>query len=127
MPNHIHMIVFDQALDNQRLHQTLTDFRKFTGHQLADYIDDQLPEKITEVIHQENLNDRQRQVWQPGWYAEGIVNEVFWEQKGNYIHMNPVRKGYVKLPEHWRHSSEGYWLNEEDGDLPVMDIFQAFD
>ncbi len=123
MPNHIHMIVFDQSLDNQRLKQTLTDFRKFTGHKLADHIDNQLPDKISAVIHQENLNDRRRQVWQPGWHAEGIVNEVFWEQKVNYIHMNPVKKGYVKLPEHWLHSSSGFWINGEEGDLPVTDLF----
>ena len=127
MPNHIHMIVFDQSLDNQRLKQTLTNFRKFTGHQLADYIDNQLPAKISAVIHQENLNDRQRQVWQPGWHAEGIVNEVFWEQKVNYIHMNPVKKGYVKLPEHWLHSSAGFSINGEEGDLPVTDLFDPIE
>ncbi len=26
-------------------------------------------------------------------------------QKVNYIHENPVKRGYVELPEHWRYSS----------------------
>lgn len=124
MPNHVHMIVFDQTLDNQRLKQTLIEFRKFTGHQLADYIDNHLPNTISAIIHDQNVDDRQRQVWQPGWHAEGIVSEAFWEQKVNYIHMNPVKKGFVKYPEHWRYSSAGYWLNGEVGDVPITDIFE---
>ena len=127
MPNHIHMIVFDQTLDNQQLKQTLQDFRKFTGHQLADYIDNQLPGNIAAVIHEKNLEDRQRQVQQPGWHAEGIVNEAFWEQKVDYIHMNPVKKGYVELPEHWLHSSAGFWIKGEAGVLPVTDLSEAFE
>jgi hypothetical protein len=30
--------------------------------------------------------------------------EIF-QQKVNYIHLNPVRKGYVDLPEKWKWSS----------------------
>jgi len=26
-------------------------------------------------------------------------------QKLDYIHFNPVKRGYVHLPEHWRYSS----------------------
>jgi putative transposase len=34
-----------------------------------------------------------------------IENPVFYLQKLNYIHENPVRKGYVTQPEHWLWSS----------------------
>ena len=127
MPNHIHMIVFDEELNTQRLKQTLMEFRKFTGHQLADYVDNHLPSTISAVIHNRNLEDRQRQVWQPGWHSEGIISEEFWEQKLNYIHMNPVKKRFVKYPEHWRYSSAGYWINGEAGDVAVTDLFEAFE
>jgi len=124
MPNHIHMIVFDEQFNNQRLKRTLIDFRKFTGHQLANYVDNHLSSSFSETIHNKILGDRCRQVWQPGWHAEGVVGEAFWEQKINYIHMNPVKKGFVNLPEHWRYSSAGYWLNGEDGDVPVTDLLE---
>jgi len=127
MPNHVHLIVFDAQLNNQRLKQTLMDFRKFTGHKLANYIDNHLPCTLSAVIHDKNLDDRHRQVWQPGWHAEGVVGEKFWEQKINYIHMNPVKKGFVDLPEHWHYSSAGYWLNGEAGDVAVTDLFDAFE
>jgi putative transposase len=122
MPNHLHMIVFDEKFDNERLQPTLADFRKFTGRKLADYIDNNLSESLATVIRRKDLADRDRQVWQPGWHAEGLVSENFWKQKMNYIHENPVRKGYVRLPEHWRYSSAGYWINGEDGDVPVVPL-----
>ena len=127
MPNHIHMIVFDAQFDNLRLKQTLVNFRKFTGHRLADYIDSHLSRSLSSVIQAKNITDRARQVWQPGWHAEGIVGDRFWEQKINYLHMNPVRKGFVLLPEHWRYSSARYWQNGENGDIPLMDIVKTDD
>ncbi len=123
MPNHIHMVVSDSKFNNSRLQETLTAFRKFSGHNLADYIDKALPESLSLVIHNTHLNDRKRQVWQSGWHAEGLVSEKFFHQKVNYIHENPVRKGYVRLPEDWVHSSAGYWLNGEEGEIPItLDI-----
>ena len=119
MPNHVHMIVFDKSFDNVRLQQSLADFRKFTGRNLADYIDKNMPESLGIGIRKTTLTDRERQVWQSGWHAEGLIGECFWEQKMEYIHENPVRKGYVTLPEQWRYSSAGYWLTGEVGDIPV--------
>jgi putative transposase len=92
MPNHMHIIVFDKNFDNQRLQHTLFDFRKFTGRKLAENIDHSLSGSIALAIQKTELADRDRQIWQPGWHAEGLVIEGFWEQKMNYIHENPVRK-----------------------------------
>ncbi|HSN95445.1 MAG TPA: hypothetical protein VLR89_10350 [Anaerolineaceae bacterium] len=122
MPNHLHMIVFDAKFANDRLEQTLVDFRKFTGRKLADYIENNLPDSLARVIRNTELADRERQVWQPGWHAEGLINENFWKQKMDYIHNNPVRKGYVRLPEEWRYSSAGYWLNGIEGDIPIVPV-----
>lgn len=113
------MIVFDSDFDNIRLGKSLTAFRKFTGNKLANYIDNSLAESLSLVIRSKALNDRIRQVWKPGWQAEGLAGETFLLQKFNYIHENPVRKGYVKFPEHWIHSSAGYWIDEEEGEIPI--------
>lgn len=122
MSNHIHMIVFDRKFYNAHLQQALAAYRKYTGRRLADYIENNLSESLALVTRSKELEDRDRQVWQPGWHAEGLVSESFWMQKMNYIHENPVRKGYVRLPEQWRYSSAGYWLNGEVGDVSVVPI-----
>ena len=31
-------------------------------------------------------------------------------QKLEYMHFNPVKRGYVALPEHWRYSSASNYL-----------------
>jgi REP element-mobilizing transposase RayT len=125
MPNHIHLIISDADYDNERLGKTLADFRKFTGNRLADYIDANLSNSLAKTTRSKQLNDRVRQLWQPGWHAEALATKQFLRQKINYIHENPVRKGFVKLPEHWRHSSAGYWLNGENAELPIVPFGQA--
>lgn len=119
MPNHIHLIVYDAEFDNLRLQKTLTSFRKFTGSNLANYMDQNLANSISVVTRRKQLEDRARQVWQPGWHAEGLASEKFLFQKINYVHENPVRKGYVRYPEHWVNSSAGYWFSGEEGIIPV--------
>ena len=49
--------------------------------------------------------DREHQFWQDGVHAELVFSEAMMRQKLDYIHANPVKRGYVALPEHWRYSS----------------------
>ena len=49
--------------------------------------------------------DGQFQFWKDDNSPKRIETEAFYLQKANYIHMNPVRKGYVERPEHWKWSS----------------------
>ena len=119
MPNHVHLIVFDSTFYHDNLGKTLIAFRKFTGKKFANTIDNTLPESLSLVIRSKALTDRIRQVWRRGWHAEGLASEEFLIQKMNYIQENPVRKGYVKLPEHWIHSSAGYWINESESIIPI--------
>ncbi len=125
MPNHIHLIVSDADYDNERLGKTLTDFRKFTGNGLADYIDANLSETLAQTIRVKQLNDRVCQTCRTGWHAEALYTEQFLMQKVNYIHENPIRKGFVKMPEHWRHSSAGYWINSETCEIPIVPFGQG--
>jgi putative transposase len=114
LPNHIHLIVFDSICDNDRLGKILTEFRKFKGKNLANHIANNFAEPLSLIIRSKALTDRTWQVWRPGWHAEGLESKAFLHQKMDYIHQNPVKKGYVKYSEHWIHSSAGFWINEEE-------------
>lgn len=122
MPNHLHLIVSDKEYDNERLRKTLIAFRKYSGSHLADFIDNSLPISLSAIIRSTSSTDRTRQVWQPGWHAEALASEKFYLQKANYIHENPVRKGLVRLPEDWKHSSAGFWLNDEKAEIPIVPV-----
>jgi putative transposase len=64
------------------------------------------------------------QVWQEGYKPKEILTEKMLEQKINYIHYNPVKKGYVTEMEKWKYSSAGYYINGEVGVLEIDKIYQ---
>ena len=49
--------------------------------------------------------DRTYQVWQEGNHPQAIQSEAMMWQKLEYMHDNPVKRGYVDDPLHWRYSS----------------------
>ncbi len=59
-------------------------------------------------------------VWQAGMHPETIESIAFAVQKLGYLHDNPVRKGLVWLPEHWRYSSAWVYVSgRNDGPLEI--------
>jgi putative transposase len=44
-------------------------------------------------------------LWQEGSHPKVIETEEVLRQKLEYIHQNPVKRGYVSDPTHWRYSS----------------------
>ena len=55
-------------------------------------------------------SDRAYQFWQEGVHPECIHGAEMMCQKVEYIHNNPVVRGYVDRPEHWRYSSARSYL-----------------
>jgi putative transposase len=120
MPTHIHGIFFHETFQAKALEQVLTDVRKFTGRQLADYANKQLPRCFSEVFAQRAGDDRERRFWQATRHPVQIETEPFWQAKLDYLHANPCRKGLVSRPEHWRFSSASHWLGARAGDNDVV-------
>ena len=53
------------------------------------------------------------QVWQEGSHPKQIQDDDMMWQKLEYIHMNPVKRGYVDDPMHWRYSSARNYAGQE--------------
>ena len=68
--------------------------------------------------------DRERRLWQPSRQPEAIYSEAFWQQKADYLHDNPRRKGLVRLPQDWRHSSAAWYFSDgkAESDVPLSGI-----
>jgi hypothetical protein len=109
MPTHLHAIVFHESFRPEPLVSVLTDFRKFTGRRIADYAQEHLPGCMSDVFLKNAGEDRERRVWQPSRHPVQIETEKFRQTKSDYLHDNPVRKGLVARPQHWRFSSASYW------------------
>lgn len=120
MPTHAHLIVFDTDFDNQRLRQTITAMRQFTGRKLADYCESKMPKVYGQLINTPLRTDRARQFWQVSKHPIAITTPSFYRSKLNYLHDNLRRKGLVREATAWRFSSAAYWLEEPRGESDVV-------
>jgi len=124
MPTRLHAILFDADFRSDRLARSLADIRKFTGRQLCDYCETHMPRCFSDTLREAATADRERRFWQPSRHPEAIESEWFWQQKLDYLHENPCRKGLVLRAEHWRFSSAAYWLSDgqETSDVTLSAI-----
>jgi len=111
LENHLHLIAQSEQLDID-----MARFKSFTAKQLIRYLDEH---NVTQILEQlafykkAHKGDRAYQFWQEGLHPEWIQNDEMMLQKINYIHENPVKRGYVDAPEHWRYSSARNYLGME--------------
>jgi len=118
LENHIHFIAQAENLD-----KCISQFKSYTARQLIDYLKKNHVKHILARLNfakKVHKKDREFQFWQEGSHAELILDEDMMRQKLDYIHANPVKRGYVAQMEHWRYSSAvNYLLDNDDG---LMDI-----
>jgi REP element-mobilizing transposase RayT len=111
MENHVHLIA--QADD---LSKEIGDFKSYTARKIIDYLIEKKAERVLEQLSWQKLahkRDRMYQLWQEGSHPKMLVDEKMMRQKFDYIHMNPVKRGYVDEPEHWRYSSVRNYLGDD--------------
>jgi REP element-mobilizing transposase RayT len=103
MENHIHLI-----LSSRELSKELGDFKSFTARKIIDFLEERNAKHILQLLKtckSRFKKDRMYQLWQEGSHPQAILSEKMMIQKIEYIHYNPVKRGYVDKPEHWRYSS----------------------
>lgn len=96
MLNHIHMIVKSPDVSG-----FLRDFKQFTSRMMIKNIAENEPN----VLELFKIGDNNYRFWKDDNKPKLIEDKKFAMQKVNYIHNNPVKKGYVLAPEHWAWSS----------------------
>jgi len=102
LENHLHFIA--QA---NRLDKCANSFKSYTARRIIDHLKArQVKPLLARLSFSKRAHkiDRDYQFWQEGVHAELIFSEAMMREKLKYIHTNPVKRGYVELPEHWRYS-----------------------
>ncbi|WP_150051974.1 REP-associated tyrosine transposase [Methylomonas rhizoryzae] len=103
LENHMHLLIQTDDLANQLAH-----FKSYTARQLIDYFHGIKAERLLVQLtwfRKAHKTDRAYQLWEEGSHPQSIDNPEVLRQKLDYIHLNPAKRGYVDLPEHWRYSS----------------------
>jgi len=120
LENHLHLIVQSTQLDKE-----IARFKSFTARQLLVYLEQHHVTTILEQLafyKKAHKTDRQYQFWQEGVHPELIQNEAMMLQKIDYIHNNPVKRGYVDQAQHWRYSS----ARNYEGEVGLLDIDKSW-
>ncbi|MBA3963397.1 MAG: transposase [Chthoniobacterales bacterium] len=108
LDNHFHAIL--AAPDLSRV---LADLKRHTARRLVEQLE---AEGCAWLLHQlahfrlAHKSESAHQVWQEGSHPQAILGDAMMEQKLAYLHNNPVKRGLVASPEHWRYSSAHEWL-----------------
>ena len=103
LENHIHFIASADDLAKE-----VGDFKSYTARRIIDYLSERRVRTLLaglEYHKARHKGDRIFQLWQEGSHPKVIETEEVLRQKLEYIHQNPVKRGYVSDPTHWRYSS----------------------
>ncbi|PAU93545.1 transposase [Aliifodinibius salipaludis] len=106
MLNHLHLII--SANGSISIPDIIRDFKRYTSSEISSLLKTNNQKNALRIFKEaviDSKNNQEYQVWQPSYHPIGLQTEHFFKQKLNYIHQNPVEKGYVNEPEHWRFSS----------------------
>ncbi|HHL72259.1 MAG TPA: transposase [Bacteroidetes bacterium] len=104
MENHLHLI----ASSPTNLRKEIAAFRSYTAKQIIDSLKEKKAKNLLRQLKENKLKhrrDRTYQLWQQGSHPKVILSKKMMLQKLTYMHNNPVKRGYVDDPTHWRYSS----------------------
>jgi len=103
LENHLHLIG-----SSPELSVVMQGFKSYTARQIVDLLERRAAHVLLRQLRAHKLRHKvqsEYQVWQEGSEPKQIgTEEVMW-QKLEYMHNNPVERGYVDDPLHWRYSS----------------------
>lgn len=108
LENHLHLVGSSEDFS-----LAMKNFKSFTARSVIDFLSQNGPNFFLEQLkffRQKHKKDQDHQVWQEGFHPQAILNDKLLKEKIEYIHNNPVKRGYVEAPEHWRYSSAAQYI-----------------
>lgn len=115
MPDHAHIILYPQQKQYD-ISQVLADMKRPVGKQAIAYLQQHAPAWIPRITRQRGPRV-ERLFWQSGGgYDRNIDNPKTLWRMIDYLHNNPVRKGWVPNAADWLWSSAAAY---EGGTSPI--------
>jgi len=125
MTSHVHMIIGSHG---QKMETIMQGMKSVTSRDLRQAIVNNEKEsrrewliEMMEYAGKQNNHNGKFQLWQEGNHPIKLSNNKIMDQKLDYIHNNPVKAGFVSLPEDYLYSSARYYAGEK-GLLEIMFI-----
>lgn len=103
LENHLHLVVSSDDIAKS--------MKKFKAHTAKEILKLLQKNSVTTILEQlafykkAHKRETTYQLWQEGIQPKLIGSDAMMMEKINYIHQNPVKRGYIDEAKHWRYSS----------------------
>lgn len=103
LENHLHLVVSSDDIS-----KSMRKFKAHTAKEILKLLQENNIKTILEQLafykkaHKKNTT---YQLWQEGIQPKLISSDKIMIEKINYIHQNPVKRGYIDEAKYWRYSS----------------------
>lgn len=109
MTNHVHLIV---GTKQEKIEHIVRDFKTFTSRRLRKVLETDPKESRKQwmlyMMYQagsSNKSNKDFQLWQYHYHPIELNSNFLLEQKFEYVHLNPVKAGFVAKAEDYLYSS----------------------
>jgi len=116
LENHLHIVA-----QSDDIGKSMAKFKAHTAKELIRLLQkDNVKILLDQLAFYKKVHkhDREFQVWQEGIQPKLIQNDEMMKNKIDYVHNNPVKRGYVDKAEYWRYSS----AKDYEGLKGILDI-----
>jgi putative transposase len=109
MTNHIHLIGWVE--EPNKMSDVIRDFKRYTAQAILKSIENEPESRREWLLHMFKYfgagakNREQYQFWQDGYHPVQLWSDKVIMQKMDYLHLNPVRAGFVNEAFEWKYSS----------------------
>ena len=120
LENHLHLVV-----QSDDIAKSMAKFKSFTAREIINYLKEQNAKSILEQLafyKKAHKVDREFQLWQEGIQPKLIQSDKMMIERINYIHNNPVKRGYVDEAKCWCYSS----ARDYDGICGLIEVDRCF-
>jgi putative transposase len=103
LENHLHLIAKADDMSD-----VMKKFKSFTARALIELLEQRSASDLLRQLRAHKLlykTQSDYQVWQEGSHPQQIQSDEMMLQKLEYMHNNPIARGYVDDGVHWRYSS----------------------
>lgn len=120
LENHLHLVASSDDMTKD-----IARFKSYTAREIINLLK---TKNVTTILEQLEFYkkahkvDREFQLWQEGMQPKLIQSEKMMLEKIEYIHNNPIKRGYVDEASHWRYSSARDYEGI-DGLLEIEKVF----
>jgi REP element-mobilizing transposase RayT len=103
LENHLHLIASSDDIG-----KSMSKFKSFTAKKILKYLHKENAKTILEQLafyKKAHKKETSYQLWQEGIAPKLIQGDKMMIDRINYIHNNPIKRGYIDEASHWRYSS----------------------